>query len=114
MRTRGRSRLRRRPQRHALCPAPPGPLVSEAAAPIELPTPALPGSGSTVGGNQPPSQPGPSGLPLLLGWYSGLVAPSGVVVRPPAAVAHEHDCEADHEADDPHDHEDQADGVDLD
>src|SRR5438128_1866105 len=33
----------------------------------ELPAPALPGSGSAVGGLEPPSQPGPTELPHLDG-----------------------------------------------
>ncbi len=64
-RTPGRSLRRRPPPRHALCPAPPVSSAGGGAAPIELPTPALPGSGSTVGGDQPPSQPGPSELPYV-------------------------------------------------
>src|SRR3954468_13692379 len=67
MRRRGRSRRLRRPPRHALCSAPLALLRRRAGGsrPIELPTPALPGSGSTVGGDQPPSQPGPSELPYV-------------------------------------------------
>ena len=42
--------------------------VLEVTAGHSLPTPALPGSGSTVGGPLPPSQPGFAGSRMVLSW----------------------------------------------
>ena len=46
-------------------------------------------------------------------WYPGLVAAGGVVVRVAPVARHERDGEGYDEADDAGDHEDQADGLDL-
>src|SRR5215210_4604781 len=84
---------------------------------MALPPPALPGSGSTVGGaaSRPLSPVPPSSrtAPSVLA-RERLVPARGAFVVIGAIALHEHHEQRDHQADDADDHQDQPHGLELD